>query len=480
MNKRLLILAALALGVWIAATLLPDAQEKKAEKDANWPPFSLSGVTGIAQNSADHSFKLTKEQGSTGNWLITWKDAKPLRAETTKVDSLLDFIENHAPTRRLDQSAIAGNNELLAPYGLDKPQSVLTLEKDDSWTIALGETNPSGDGIYALSSLEPGVLLLDAGYAQQGSRTPEHYYDLRLLDMTADTVAKIRAQGAVQWEISRDGEEDWIFTWPEELKEAEVATHEASMYAYDLASLKGLAYAPEWSEPSPDNTVAIDFTVWRKGSEDPETLRLVTVLPVVDNESLEQEGEPSTAQYMATSSWQKAPIKLDGTAWENLHKTAFSLRERSVISINQGELERMELVSANKDSYKPLTADKGESLWHDAQGEKLMGMDVLLWRLNDLKYEGVQQDSLPDTARLDLTWNLWNADGALVASVRFYSDPELGANQCWVGIGDPEKFFPVDSELLEDLRSRLPKNQPEAPAAQGRELQETLNETSED
>jgi len=475
MNRRLLILAALALGVWIAAMAIPTPRNQPAVTDEAWPPVALSGVEAILFQSAGTGYTLAKEAGSTGNWLVQQKDAKPLRADMTRVDALLDFIENHTPVRRLEQGG-SGDSEQLAPFGLDKPTTVLTLKADKSWTIALGAKNPSGDGIYALSSQEPGVVLLDAGYEEQFGRAADHFYDLRLLDMTADTIERIRAEGAVEWELERTDDDGWAFTWPQELEGLPVAVHEANMYAYDLASLQGVAYAPDWTSPAPEDTVEIEFSVWRTGAEDPETLRLITVVPVVDDATLE-EGEERTATYMGLSSWQTAPVQLEATAWDTLHKTAFYLQERSVISVNQGELERMELVSADKDRYKPLQGRKGESLWEDEQGEPLTGMDVLLWRLNDLKYQGPEQDELPGSASLTLTWNLWNADDVQTASIRFYTDPELPAGQCWVGVGEPPRYYPADSELLEDLVSRLPAAPQQEPAS---EQQAGSNATSEE
>lgn len=478
MNKRLLILGLLVLAVWVAATLWPEPGDKPSDADGIWPPLQTSGVTGIQQQAEEASFSLHKQEQS-GAWLVRSKNVPDLRADMVKVDSLLNYIKGHKPIRRLQEHISAPNEnspeldaKQLAQFGLDKPQTVLTLEADKDWSIALGAANPSGDGVYALSSQEPGILLLDAGYTEQFSRSPDHYYDLRLLDMTAETVQKIRAEGAVEWELARTQGDGWAFTWPEALEDQPVAVHEAAMYAHELASLEGSAYLTDFSTPPPQDMVEIKFTVWRTGADAPETMRLMHIPPVVDNASLEQEGGPEPARYLATSSWQKAPVLLDAKAWSKLHKTAFYLHDRSILSVNQGELGRIELVPSDTTRYKPLQAEKGETLWLDGQGEKLVGMDVLLWRLNDMKYQGPSRDSLPDSARELLVWNLWNKDGELVAAVQFSRDPELPPGQCWVGLDASETYYPVDEELADDLLTRLSAAQSQDASASGATAQE--------
>lgn len=477
MNKRLLVLAALAVVVWIAVVLLPESKEQDGEVDAQWPALAVAEVKQVELFAPAGHFNLVKQEN--GDWLLQAKGKEPLRADGAKVEALLSFIKGQAPIRRLEEPGATADKERLAGFGLDKPESMVTLQADRDWRIALGDKNPSGDGVYALSSLEPGILLLPMAYAEQFAKEPAQYYDLGLLDMTAEDVSKIRATGEVEWEITRqEGDEGWAFTWPEALVDYPVAKYEANIYAHDLVSLRGDAYLPQWSESEVGETARLEFSVWRKDVDEPETLSVVAVPAVVDNASLEADGPKAKTGYVALSSWQKAPVALDAAAWGKLFKTAFFLRQRSVLPQGvfgqggQGDLTRMELVPAEKDRYKSLQAVKGEKLWEDAQGEKLVGMDVLLWRLTDLKYEGPESASLPPSAHLSLSWDLYGKNGEKIIAVNFHEDPQMPGERCWVSLDVPGQdkntvYYPVARELLDDLRSRLAaaETNNEAPAA---------------
>ncbi len=450
MNKRLLLLAILAAGVWAAAVFWPGRQDDAPPADPLWPPLDLQEAASIEQQTQGGGFTLTQKDGE---WLLSGEAATPLRASKGKVEALLAFIKGNKPMRRLMEKNETPDPAQLAQYGLDKPESMVTFTADKEWRIALGAKNAAGDGVYALSSLEPGVLLLGAGYQEQLNHAPEHFYDLRLLDMNAEVVRKIRVQGDVQWEMARKDDEGWEFTWPDDLKDYPVAAYEANMFAHNVAGLEGTAFDTDFSPKGEEP--ALRFSVWRTGADDPEVLDIYTqAASGVDARQEETQGRGT--RYVALSSWQKKPVVLDAKEWGKLDKEAFYLRERSVISVDQSAVRRMELVPVDKDRYKPLEATKADAAWEDGQGKNLLGLDVLLWRLGDLKYEAPQVKSLPPSAVLQFTWNLYDKDGAQIIAAHFYDDPGLQSGQCWIGVNDPELFYPVSRELLDDLNARLP------------------------
>jgi hypothetical protein len=45
----------------------------------------------------------------------------------------------------------------------------------------------------------------------------------------------------------------------------------------------------------------------------------------------------------------------------------------------------------------------------------------------------------------------------------FFTDPRLPADQCWLKVGTEEMYYPVSSQLLEDVQGYLPARQPKAP-----------------
>lgn len=488
MNKRIMILAVLAVAVWATVSFWPEEKQEQAGTDTNWPAMDVHQAQSVTVASPKGDFTLTNDKGS---WLISTGQGPALRAAVTKVDSLLDYVADHGPTRRLQlEGNAAPDSKTLAPYGLDKPQTVLTLQgkaqqgetaKAAPWRIAIGDKNPAGDGVYALSSNVAGILLLDAQYAEKLSQPASQYHDLRLLDIDTKALEKIRLispsqadqaggkeTGFPSWELERAqnaeaaGESaQWRFTWPQDLATKTVDMQEANMYAHDLATLEGTKYLTDFSPQG--LTPGLEFSFWRSGAEKPEQLRIY---------QLPQPGEAKTLAFAAVSSWQKAPVAVDAKMVKALAKTGFYLSQRGIIELDRAKVERMELEPAAKDRYSPLVAVSEGTTWQTESGTPLPGFDVLLWRLGDLKYLDTGRAALPPTAKLALTWRLYDAalqaddaaqpagdagqkpDGSSVV-VSFHEDDSLPPGQCWAVVEQPYKAYPVERELLDDLLARL-------------------------
>lgn len=462
MNKRLLILAALVAAIWACVFFWPKAVHEEPEA-AGWPPYDLMLTTRVQQETENATLTLERD---SGDWFLSSQDqGVRFRADRSRVEALFNFIRTNKPLRRLGNVA----ESKVPDFGLDNPRSVLTLETDTAWQVRIGARNPSGDGVYAQSSSEPGeVLLLDAGFEKQATHPKGYFQDLRLMDMDPEYVERVRVEGQATWELTRK-EQTMVFAWPQELTTHKVAQPEANMYLHELTSAKGTAYAPQWSPGGrkPDLTVS----VWRMAAETPEVLHLYRM------DAPQQESNPAApleggeSGLMAVSSWQTTPLSLEPQTWDKLAKSAFSLRKRSVVDMDTGSLRRMELNAIQGRGYLPLEAHKQDAAWESAAGDTLMGMDVMLWRLTDLKYEAEASPRLPEGAVLALTWKLFAKADEPSAVVHFYEDTSLPEGRCWISANGAETYYPVNNELLLDLLAKLPAavsvESPPPPAADG-------------
>jgi hypothetical protein len=446
LNIRLLILAALVAAVWACVFFWPQAVHEGPEAVA-WPPYDLMLTTRVQQKTENATLTLERDSGA---WFLSNQEQTVrFRADRSRVEALFNFVRVNKPLRSLGSVA----ESKVSDFGLDNPRSVLTLESDTTWQVRIGARNPSGDGVYAQSSSEPGeVLLLDAGFEKQTTHQETYFQDLRLMDMDPEYVERVRVEGQATWELSRK-EQAMVFSWPQELTTHTVAQPEANMYLHELTSAKGLEYAPRWSPEgrAPDLTVS----VWRKAAETPEVLHLYKIDP------LQQEPPTDTPEggefdLMAVSSWQTAPLSLEPQTWGKLARSAFSLRKRGVVDLDAGSLRRMELNPIQGRGYLTLEAHKQDAAWESAAGDTLMGMDVMLWRLTDLKYEAEASPRLPEGAILALTWKLYAKPDEPAAVVDFYEDASLPEGQCWVNVNGTENYYPVNNELFLDLLAKLP------------------------
>jgi len=78
-------------------------------------------------------------------------------------------------------------------------------------------------------------------------------------------------------------------------------------------------------------------------------------------------------------------------------------------------------------------------------------------------FESEPESRLGYPAAQRLEFDLLAKDGKVITSFTFFSDPRLPADQCWLKVGAEEMFYPVSSQLLEDVQGYLPARQPKAP-----------------
>jgi|GEM_PF-3327725 len=458
MNKRLVLLAALVVAVWAGINYWPE--KKKEEKtDPAWHKLNPAKITKIEQKAAD-SFVLDMRNGE---WFITLsgdrKTAEPLRASLPTVEAVANFVNGSMPLRRL--GPLAG--EKAKDFGLDKPKASITFTSETAWTIEVGDKNPTNDGIYAKSSLEPDeCLLLAASYLEQLNRKPDHYFDLRLADFPAETVAKVRVRSAIpgaapeEWEIERR-ETGFAFTAPASSVGKSVASQEADSYLRSLAMAKGkqlLLPAP----PIPD-AAATTISVWRKGVDSPVVFELYQFPADFAAPGL-------AGQFFCRSNWQKGILTLDKNEVPRLVRSAFSLRDRTALKLDASGLKRMKIIRTERQG-QPLAevlATRSEKGWTDQGTKKAMsGMDMLMWQLADLKFESEPASTLPAEAKCVLEWYLYKDGDQPATTLKFFRDPALSKGRCWLTVDNGENKYPVDDQLLDELLRDAPaENMPPA------------------
>jgi hypothetical protein len=197
---------------------------------------------------------------------------------------------------------------------------------------------------------------------------------------------------------------------------------------------------------------------------------LLEVLGPVAAPSGGEEGADREARsFVVRSSWQTAPMLLDRERVDKLLRSAFSLRARKVVDMDLGEIIRQELrqrVANGGNATVELVAVKtGEGWQAKDTGRALLGLDMLLWRLTDLKYEARPRQALPNTAEPFLAWRLYNGKERPKVALQFYLDPELPRDQCWLKVQGRDHYYPVLDQLLEDLQGLLPAASPDGSAA---------------
>jgi hypothetical protein len=412
-------------------------------RDSDWPdPFKMK-VRHVHVESGEARFDADKHDR---RWRLRLPDSdRAPWADNGRLETLLRFVDYSKPLRRL---GVLADGEA-ARYGLDRPRARLVLRGRFSWEIQLGGPGPSGDGVYATSSREPGqLLLLDSEYARQLDRQAPFYYDLRLTDLEASRIVRFRIQDGSGrgFEVKHPDKGQYAFSWPAELAGTEVAAGEASLFLHAATRTKAvalrLAPLPEAGEP------CLVVELWAEDHDRPVRIDV--------------HADPRRpGMFLARSTWQPGYFELDLDRVRQLQITSFAISDRHVVDFPLDPVKRMRLVRGGGQGDGSFAAERGEAGWTDERdGRDVLGVDMLLWRLRSLRSEPDSGASTSaragGTAQPILTWDFSDQDGTVLASVAFLADAGLPEGRCWLRQAGAGGDVRVSDQLLKDLLARFP------------------------
>ncbi|MBN2141311.1 MAG: DUF4340 domain-containing protein [Desulfovibrionaceae bacterium] len=429
-----LALVLLALGVYYFGF----AVRQGPADEAQWPVIEPAKVAALEVRTPTESYVF--EPGA-GAWLVRPLAARPgdicaPKADLAKFTALLNFISANRPKRVLGPFArsqaeafgLAGPGLVLRIVGVQGPGKDLEF--------SLGKENPSGEGVYALSSLTPDILfLLDKSWLRQVDHPMDYYHDLKVFEVAEDQVARMGLKGleGLDWEAeSRDGK--YFFLRPDTVKDNALSEAEVKLYLHNLLSLK--ASRLESGRPLPGQAALLEFALWPRKSSEPEFLRLFQV-PGDETGLL---GQSSRQPCLFEVGWDRI---------RPLVKTAFELKGRSVVSLNLGDIELVRVTYGQE----VFEAEKTETGWRERSGKSnVLGIDLTLWRFTELQFEAEPGVRLPTSALWSMTCELQDVQGKVLSLLSFYEDKELPVGQCWLRVGSEDKYYPVSNQLLNDLK----------------------------
>ncbi len=422
--KRLLFLTVLLVFVWAGIFLWP---EKKDDQKTNWPDFKKLNIVQIQFDQ----FELTKDRGK---WRVKEKGQhiQPY-ADQEKIDALIDFLQLNSPRRVLG----VVSKEKLGEYGLDKPKKLVISASKKQWSVQIGDKNPAQDGVYALCSSYPGkLLLMNVDYTDKVGAESKAYYKLKLLPFDDEQITRVRLleKNSTRWDITK---KDGLFKFvaPEKITEYKVSSSEATSLFFDLGSLRGKEIVFQADNAKPEFLLNIFY----QGSKTPLIMRIF------------KRGE----KYLARVEPEKWYFVLDHSDVDNLDKSAFLLRDRTIAHFDTDRARKMEIAGADV-SGKNIQLYQKDGVWKiNDSNREVTGMGLYLWRLADLRYEEEPGHILPSTAVKKLTWTVKDKQDNELIKISFYEDTGLPANRCWACLAGEKKYYVVDSSLVNDVKKEL-------------------------
>ncbi|WP_432737215.1 DUF4340 domain-containing protein [Maridesulfovibrio sp. FT414] len=433
MLKRFLIFLALAL--ILCGAFYYSSPEKPLERDEPvWPVVDVTKVDRIdVCVSGTDCYSLVRR---TDGWDVVqsgWT-FKP-EADSGRVEGLLSVLGQGKALRYLGRVPTGHAVE----YGLESPKVRIATGGGQELSMSVGAQSPSGEGFFALNSKETGDLfLLPQEFVRQCEFPADYYYNLFLLRGNPEQISSISLGrgGSFLWTLGRvDGEFQFVFPAPLSGKSASGGDVALLFHSLLETPAKGVVRSDEYDR----GALALSIEVVFAGKH----AEKIEISEIKGNGDF----------FLANSTMCKGNFILTKEHFEQLNKKAFQMRQRNVLSLETGKVGSMLVLQGNQ-TFKGLKSDK---TWINFEDKKpLLGIDMSLWRLNELKFEAEPVLSLPDKSEKAMELELMDGSGESLVRVSFFSDPGLPAGQCWLSLGDGNGYYPVSNKLLEDLQGQIP------------------------
>ncbi|HYC23027.1 MAG TPA: DUF4340 domain-containing protein [Candidatus Bathyarchaeia archaeon] len=350
-NTLILAVIVAAFGAYLYWVERP-AAEKEAKK-ATLVEFDRDKVDSVQLKYTDTEIDLKKVDGK-------WRLTAPLATEADEptVKNLIGAIADAEKKKVIDEKP--GD---LAPFGLDKPTAIVTLQLDGGQTIgpiAVGKTTPVGYSAYAKLADQPAVLLTTAAFQSGVKKEVKDLRDKTIIEFRDDDVQQITLSGGPEEiELHKDGA-DWQITRPAAARAdgAQVTSFLAamrSMRAVDFVDDAGAAADPKYGLATP--RLSVDLLV---GKDRAEKRLLVG-------------GELSDAskKQMYVKRGERDTIYVVGDyAYTSLNKTAKDFRDKTIVRFDKDKPQSIVVTRADGKSFK---LEKKDNAWTlaDAGGAKV-------------------------------------------------------------------------------------------------------------
>ena len=405
MKKRLLVLAVLAVGVWAVIHFWP--AELTLEVDPNWPHFNLADVNSVEFNTR-HGMHSAERRGTE---FVIHHNGVEYPALSGKIVEIINYINNYKPTKKLEGIS----DEKHIGFGLDNPSPRFTVfAKDRTWTISMGDQNPPKTGYFATYSDSNDIVIVPTGFHEKFGRRYDLFVEKMVFRVDEQRVSKLRVTGPGT-ENFTIGVRKGVYTIlePESLSKMALDQKEAKDYVHTVITMIGDKFLEEGLPEMPP--MDSRFEVSLLGQEEP---LILSVHKVPDGApSIKPDGEADSAEddkdkkkkkgddgrYVAESTQLPVPFTIKEVNLKRMYIDPKKLRSKSVVNFDASSLGRMVFHKETGEGKMPLTVLRSGRDWLEVKSNKpVAGLNVLLWRLSDLKYSADPVQEVGDTATRSL------------------------------------------------------------------------------
>jgi len=382
------ILVALAAYVYFVEIKHKQEQQAIEEKAAKIVHLEKDKIVEIELLSRDKEKIELKKPSDT--WVLT----APIKtkADMSAVASLLHSITDAKPEKVVSEKDVKWED-----YELDKPEFAVALgTKDQTAEIRFGSANPAKTSYYARVDEQPRLLLVPDTLKTSLNKSAFDLRDKTVVGLSPDQVDHIAiSTEGKEIELQREAKDQWIMAKPERIRA------KAAIIALNLRTLTNLTARSIIDDPDMDGDPYglndPQETILMAGKEREQTLLVGAIQ--------KKEGGPGAEpDRYARIKGQDTVYVLDGRALKSLKTNPDELRDRSLLTFNPADIEKLEI---SLDGKTWLAAKDKDNKWSLEQPEKKEKLDAwpvtsILWDLKDLEWKSMTKPGPADLASVHL------------------------------------------------------------------------------
>jgi hypothetical protein len=342
-------------------------------------------ITRIRLSYGDESFQPITVEKRGNEWYLSEPVEAP--ADPDKIKYLLDDLLNKRVKMRFKA-------EDLAKYGLDKPQITVSVWTESSGenpykTFLIGEKGVEYT-VYAKERNEADVIGIESSALDDFTKSPSDLRQRRIMRFASEELKSITLIQAGKPEIAleKDEEDSWRMIKPVETRADKEEVDKL------VEAIKGLKVAV-FEDDSPK-----DLT--RYGLDKP---RIQAEVKYGENSKklLIGSKDPNTGRIYVKLASQPYVYSVESDIADKLTKDPFDLRDKTVISFQRFDVERIEVIRSDE---KVVIRRKGESKWVIEEPIQVDADDVvvgdLLFALDSVKAKRFVSEKAENLARYGL------------------------------------------------------------------------------
>jgi uncharacterized protein DUF4340 len=345
-----------------------------------------------------------------------WNITTPVgaNADQTSANNLARAVAECEITKTVEDKT-----DDLKPFGLDKPQVIVTVTDTQGKTLPaleLGKNTPVGFSTYLKYGDKPEIMLASSAFSSGMNKTLDQMRDRELMSFKLDDVQKlvVTHDDGTQISIDRDGDK-WKIAQPGNFDADPTQVRQV------LTTL-GDAKVADFITDQPTNAA-------QYGLEKPHLVATVYLSHGGAQESLlfgfKQKESGKDGIYVRRG--ERAPIySVAPWVMSGVDKTVLNLRDKTVLSFDPSKVETITLNPADKPEFTIKRGDGGK--WNVTADNKTSPADIAMVerfmdQIRDLKGNSIIMDPLKTPAMFGmdkptLVVTLQDKDGHEVGQLR--------------------------------------------------------------